>query len=161
MTEMKCLGEVIEVLQDLKGEVTDTIYDLFFTEKGIIAAIVLHYSDSMERYHRPGLLTIFLGNGLRRAEIKRQSMRLIEERRQAFKNKTPEEILTTHRANVKIDYENIISVATKKGLLSASLEFLLQNYPRKKIQFSLQNSRIAEVERVINKILPSKVLKTP
>ena len=158
---MNCLGNVMEVLQGLNGQTTDTIYDLFFTEKSIIAAIVLHHSDFMERYHKPDLTTIFLGDGLRRAEIKRQSMRLMEERRQAFKNKTPEEILATHRANVKIDYENIISVATKKGLLSASLEFSLQDHPLKRVQFSLKNSRVAEVERVINKILPGKVLKAP
>lgn len=149
----------MEVLQGLNGHTTDTVYDLFFTEKSVIAAIVLHYSDLMERYHKPNLLTIFLGDCLRRAEIKRQSMGLVEERRQSFMNKTPEEILATHRANVKIDYENIISVVTKKGLLSASLEFSLRNHPRKKMQFSLHNSRIDEVERVINKVLPGKMSK--
>lgn len=157
--KMVQLEDIIEVLQGLTKE-GDTIYDLFFAEKRVIAAVVLHSSDLIEMYQKPNLLSLFIGSALESAEVKMRSTKLIKERRLAFKDKTLDEILSMHKASMEIDYENIVSVTIKKGLLKTSLEFEVQKHLKKKINFYLKRSQIAEVERVINRILPSKVLKT-
>ena len=153
------LENIIEVIEGLTGFTTDTIYDLFFGEKKVIAAIVLHPSDLTEMYGKPDPLSFLFGGWLKSGEAKMQSTKLIDDRRQAFKTKTPNEILTMHKANMEIDYENIISVSIKKGLLTTSLEFEVQKHPKKKIKFRLKRSQITEAKRVISKILPTKFLK--
>lgn len=152
------MEKIVEVLEGLTGGTTDTIYDLFFTEKRVVAAIVLHHSDLSELYMKLNPLTVmFIGGMWTSREAKMRSIRLIDTRRKAFKDKTPEEILTTHKANIEIDYDNIVSVTTKKGLLTTTLEFNVQNYPEKKIKFSLKRDKIAEAKKVIDKVLPSKI----
>lgn len=154
------MENIIETLRGLKGETTDTIYDLFFAEKRMIAAIVLHPSDLAEIYLKQRPLTLFLfGNSFTSREVKMRSIKLMEERRTAFKDKTLDEILAMHRASMEIDYGNISSVTIKKGFLSTSLEFKIQNYPKKQINFSFNGSRIAEVEEVANKIFKTKFIR--
>lgn len=148
------LENVIEVLQGLTGETTDTIYDLFFAEKRVIAVIVLHHSDLSETYQNHDLLSLFVGGWLKHWESKVQATKLMDERRQAFKEKSLDEILTLHRASLEIKYENIASIAVRKSLLATWLEFKVQKPPNKKIKFLLKKDQIAEVERVINRILP-------
>jgi len=157
---MAKLEHVIETLQGLTGETFDSVYDLFFSEKRMIVAVVLHPSDLIDKYQRSDPLTsVFLGNALRSREIKLQSAKLIEERRIAFKTKNLDEILTMHKANMEIDYENIISVSIRKRFLTSHLIFEVQRNPKKKITFSLKKSQIVEAEKVINGILPSKFVK--
>ncbi len=154
------LEHVVETLQGLTGETFDSVYDLFFAEKRMIIAVVLHPSDLADKYQRPNLLTtIFLGDALRSHEIKMRSIKIMDERRLAFKSKSLDEILTMNRANIEIDYENIISVTIKEGFLTSHLIFEVQKNPKKKINFSLKKKQIAEAERVINRILPSKFAK--
>ena len=74
----------------------------------------------------------------------------------AFKEKTLDEILALHRANLEIDYDNVKSVTVKKGLVQTSLEFVVQGPQEKKIDFRLEESQIAEVEELIKKVLPNK-----
>ncbi len=122
----------------------------------MIAAIVLHHSDLTEMYKKPNPLSFLFGGGVESRKVRMRSTKLIDERRRAFKNKTLNEILAMHKANMQIDYENTISATIKKGLLTTSLEFEVQKHPKKKIKFSLKKSQIAEVKRVISKILPMK-----
>jgi glutamate-1-semialdehyde aminotransferase len=150
------LENIIEVIEGLTGITTDTIYDLFFAEKRVIAAIVLHHSDLTEMYKKQNSLSFLFGGGFESRKVKMQSTKLIDERRLVFKHKTLNEISTMHKANIEIDYENIISATIKKGLLTTSLEFEVQKHPKKKTKFSLKRSQIAEVKRVISKILPTK-----
>jgi len=154
------LENIIEVIEGLTGFTTDTIYDLFFAEKKVIAAIVLHPSDLTEMYKKPDPLSSLFGGWLKSGEAKMRSTKSIDDRRRAFKHKTLNEILTMHKANMEIDYEDIISVTIKKGLLTTSLEFKVQKHPKTKIKFRLESSQIAEVKRVISKIFPMKFLKT-
>jgi len=151
------LEDIIEVLQGLTGETRDTIYDLFFTGKRIIAAIVLHHSD-LTKYWEPNLLTRLLGGGFKYQEAKMRSAALVNERRVAFKSKSLDEILTMHRANTEISYNNIASVIVRKRLLTASLEFKVQDHPEKKMTFFMRRGQVDEVQRVIGKILPKVFL---
>jgi hypothetical protein len=81
----------------------------------------------------------------------------MDERRLAFQNNALDEILALHKANMEIDYENVVSVTVKKGLLETSLEFVVQRHPEKKIDFWLEESQIVEVEGLIKRVLPNKV----
>jgi len=150
------LEKIVEVLRGLEGGTTDTIYDLFFTDKRVIAAIVLHHSDSSDMYmkHNP-LTSMFIGGMWKSKEINMRSGKLLDERRRAFEHMSPEEIAKSHRANKEIDYDDIISVNIKKGFLTTALEFNIQTHPNKKIKFSLKKAKIAEAERVIDKIILS------
>jgi hypothetical protein len=153
------LENIIDILQGLTGETTDTIYDLFFTEKRVIAAIVLHHSDLSRIYQKHHLLSIFVGRGPEYLEAKMQAAKLMDERRKTFKGKNLDEILALHGASLEINYDDITSVTVKKEFLATWLEFKVQKPSNRKIKFMLKREQIAEVERVIGKILQSKFLK--
>jgi hypothetical protein len=151
------LEDIVGVIQGLKGRTTDIVYDLFFSEKRVVAAVVLYFSDLADIYKKFNLGTMLFGNLGERREVKVRSLRLMDERRLALKDKTLDEILTLHGANLEIDYENIVSVSIRKGLLETSLEFVVQGHPGKKINFWLEKRQVAEVEGLINRVLPDKV----
>jgi hypothetical protein len=151
------LENIVGVLRGLRGRTRDWIYDVFFTERRVIAAVVLHPSDFAEEYRKPDLATLVIGGYARQREIKIRSLQLIEERRSAFEGKTADELLASNRMNLEMDYENIASVEIKKGLLGTSLEFLVQIPPGKKIGFSLDRTQIGEAEVLVKKVLPTKV----
>jgi len=150
------LEDIIGVVQGLKGRTTDIVYDLFFSEKRVVAAVVLYFSDLTDIYEKFSLGTIMFGNLSERRIVKLRSLKLMDERRLAFKNKTLDEILTLHEANLEIDYEDVVSVTIRKGLLETSLEFVVQRRPEKKIDFRLERRQVAEVEGLINRVLPDK-----
>ena len=96
------MKSVIGVLQGLKGVTADTVYDLFFTEKRIVTAIVYRPSDMVEMY-KPDLSSVFVGGLPRFEEIKTRSRKMINERRLTFKNKSIDEILAMDKANFELD----------------------------------------------------------
>ena len=147
----------MKVVRGLKRGTTDTIYDLFFTESKFVAAIVLHYSDLANMYPKPDLLSFLIGSVLQRREIKVRQLKLLDERRLAFKDKTTDEILTMHRANFEVDYQSVIAVRIRKGLVTTSLEFMVQGHPQTEISFWIERNQMAEVEEVVRRFLPSKL----
>lgn len=150
------MENIVGVVQGLRGRTKDIIYDMFFAEKRVVAAVVLYFSDLTDIYGKISPLTFLFGNLSEHSEIKMRSLRLMNERRLAFKDKTLDEILALHRANLEIDYDNVVSVTVKKGLMQTSLEFVVQGPQEKKIDFRLEESQIAEVEGLIKKVLPNK-----
>jgi len=151
------LEEVVGVIQGLRGRTSDIVYDLFFAEKRVVAGIVLHFSDLSDIYRKIDAWTFLFGSLSERSQVKMRSARLMEERRLAFEDKTLDEILASHEANVEIVYENVVSVQVKRGLLQTSLEFVVQGDPEKKISFWLGDSQVAEVQGLIKRLLPSKI----
>jgi len=158
-----CRGSVrlekkMEVVRGLKHGTMDTIYDLFFTESRFMAAIVLHPSDLANMYPKSDLLSLLIGGVLQQREIKVCQLKLMDERRLAFKDKTADEILTMHRANFEVDYQNVIAVRIRKGLVTTSLEFVVQgHHPETKISFWIERNQITEVEEVVRRFLPNKL----
>jgi hypothetical protein len=148
---------VVGVLKGVRGRTVDTVYDLFFTDKRVVAAILIHPSDFMDIYGKIDLTTLVFGNFAKQRAVKMRSLDLIESRRSAFVNKTVDEILALHRSNLEIDYDNIIHVTVRKGFFTKSLEFTVKNPPGKKVSFSLEESQIAEAEELVKKVLPAKV----
>ena len=151
------LEEVVGVLKGLRGRTVDTVYDLFFTDKRIVAAILIHPSDFNDIYGKIDLTTILVGGLPKERAVKMRSLDLTESRRSDFADKTFEEILALHRSNFQIDYENIIYVTVKKGLLTRCLEIALKNPPGKRLNFSLERGQVAEAEELVRKVLTGKV----
>ena len=147
---------VVGVLKGVRGRTADTVYDLFFTDKRMMAAILIHPSDFNDIYGKIDLKTLVFGSLSKQRAVKRRSLDLIESRRSAFANKTVDEILALPRSDLEIDYENIICVTVKKGILRKSLEFAVKNPLGKKVSFSLEESQIAEAEELLKKVLPGK-----
>lgn len=147
---------VVGALRGVKGRTVDTVYDLFFTEKRMVAAILIHPSDFNDIYGKIDLTTLVFGNFLKQRAVKMRSLELIESRRSAFEKKTVDEILALHRSNFEIEYGNVISVTVRKGFLTKSLEFTVQNPSGKKVSFSVEESQIAEAEQLVRKVLPGK-----
>jgi len=150
------LEDVVGVLRGVRGRTVDTVYDLFFTDKRIIAAILIHPSDFNDIYGKIDLTTLVFGNFPKQRAVKMRSLNLIESRRAAFGNKSVDEILALHRSNFGIDYENILYVTVKRGFLTRSLEFAVKNPPQKKVNFSLEEGQIAEAEELAKKVFPGK-----
>jgi hypothetical protein len=141
----------------LRGRTSDSIYDVFFTERRAIAAVMLHPTDFHEEYRKSDLTTLVIGGYARQREIKIRALHLIEERRTAFEAKTADELLASNKMNIEMDYENIASVRIKKGFFGTSLEFMVQIPPGKKINFSLDRSQTSEAEILVKKVLPTKL----
>jgi hypothetical protein len=150
------LESIVGVLKGLKGRTTDMVYDLFFTERRVIAAIVLHPSDFAGQYGKPDPTTLVMGGYFKQREIKVQSLKLMDERRSALEGKTADEVLASHKNNAEIEYENVTSVRIKKGIFGTSLEFVVQNPPGKKINFSLDGAQVGEAEGLMKKVLPDR-----
>ena len=150
------MEDVVGVLRGVRGRTVDTVYDLFFTDKRIIAAILIHPSDFNDIYGKIDLTTLVFGNFPKQRAVKMRSLNLIESRRAAFANKSVDEILALHRSNFGIDYENILYVTVKRGFLTRSLEFAVKNPPQKKVNFSLEEGQIAEAEELAKKVFPGK-----
>lgn len=150
------LESIVGVLKGLKGRTTDTVYDLFFTERRVIAIIVLHPSDFSRQYGKRDPTTLVVGGYFKQREIKVRSLQLMDERRSALEGKTADEVLASHKNNVEIEYENVTSVRIKKGILGTSLELAVQNPPGRKINFSLDGAQVGEAEGLIKKVLADK-----
>lgn len=150
------LENIVGVLKGLRGRWSDLIYDLFFTERRVIAAVVLDPSDFAEEYRKSDLTTFLIGDYIKQREIKIRTLHLIEERRSAFEGKTADELLASNKTNLEMNYGNIASVRIKKGLLRTSLEFTVRSPPGKKIDLSLEGSQKSEAERLVKKALPTK-----
>lgn len=155
--EMVRLEGVVGVVRGVKGRTSDIVYDLFFAEDRMVAAVVLYFSDLTDASGGLSLTTLLFGSLAGRRKNKMQSSQLMEERRVAFEDKNLDQILALHRANLEIDYENVVSVSLRKGLLETFLKFVVQGQPVKKINFWLRKKQIAEVEGLINRVLPGKV----
>ena len=154
--ELLDLEDVVGVLKGVRGRTVDTVYDLFFTEKRIVAAILIHPSDFNDIYGKFDLATLVFGGLHKERAVKMRSLDLTESRRSAFANMTVDEILALHRSNFEIDYENIVYVTVKKGLLKKSLEIAMKNPPGKKINFSLKKGQVTEAEELVQKVLTGK-----
>jgi hypothetical protein len=153
---MMGLDEIVGTLEGVERGTSDILYDLFFTEERVVAAIVRYFSDVDEG--KFSLTTMLFGSLPQRSQNKARTSILIQERRQSFNNKSLDEILKLHKANFEIRYEDVVSVAIRKGILQNSLQFMLQGRI-KKISFGLKASQVAKAAELIGRVLPNKLSK--
>ena len=124
-------------------------YDVYLTDKRIIAAVVFSTSDATSQ-----ILEIALWQaGLEFKKIR-------ERRRQELKGKTPDEILHAHPESFEVPYEKIQSIKLKKGLFGANLEIEAPWEGKVgKFNVPVPKSKIDEVKRFLDVYLPGKVVK--
>lgn len=124
-------------------------YDLFFTNKRIIAAAIFSSTTDMpEIWVEPFSSFVVVKNWMQRRK----------ERREQFKGKTPDEILELHPDSFEIPYKNIKSVQVKKGLFGASLEITaVWEGEQRKIKIPFNKKEIQKVEDVVNRFLREKL----
>lgn len=121
-------------------------YDLFFTNKRIIAATIFSQSDISDITSIAAFQTM--------TEWKKTREKL----RQEYKGKTPQEILNLHKDSYEIPYDKIKSIRIKKKLIGAKLEidvFWKQNLET--IYVKIPKKSINEIEKIILNYLPTKV----
>lgn len=152
------MEEVICVVEDVQAATgmytaTDTwainIYDMFFTNKRIIMAVIYPPSNIRTAYTGSSEALAAAINLLNIGKIKKLS-------REQFKGRTLDEILSLHRESFEIPYESVKSVKlsksiiTKKGILEITAPWRGQE---KKLRFSIPKNRLEDVKEVINKYL--------
>ena len=86
-------------LEQVSGHTYDTIYDLVFTTERVIAVIIQHPNDIMYKFGVSGML---LGGKLGGGNDRPQRMRIAEERRRDYEEKTFDELVDSHRFNFEI-----------------------------------------------------------
>jgi hypothetical protein len=118
-------------------------YDLFFTDRRIIAATVFSQSEISDF----GPLAAFQSV----ANWKKMRKRAREE----FKGKTPKEIINIHKDSFDLAYDKIKSIRIKKGLTGAKLkiEANLQGNPEN-INLKIPKKKIDNVETLLHTYLP-------
>jgi hypothetical protein len=123
-------------------------YDVYLTDKRIIAAVVFSTSDLSKIYE------IAAWQGARNFK------KIREQRRQELKGKTPDEILHAHPESFEVPYEKIQSIKLKKGLLSANLEIEAPwEGEVRKFNVPVPKSKIDEVKKFLDLYLAGKVIK--
>jgi len=149
------LEEIVCVVEDVRAATgmytaKDTWafneYDLFFTNKRIIMAVVQSHMDWK------GASTNELDT-IATAAKKLLSYKDVKgARRSQFKRKTPDEILELHPESFDIPYENIKSIKFQKTIFSGlvlEIKVLLEGR-EKKLRFRVPKDRFSDIERVID-----------
>lgn len=151
------MENLVGIVQGLRGRTADTIYDLFFAERRGVAAIVVHWSDFAQAYLKRDAFRFLFGGFLRQREVKAQCLRLIKQRREAFKVKALDDILKMHEANIEIDFKKVVFAKVRKGFFESSLTFIIHNNQDRKLEFWLPESEVDRTEQLITAIFPNKL----
>lgn len=178
------MEEVVCVVEDVRAAGWHTVndtwafneYDVFFTDRRIIFAVVRCPADSWEAQASPkksevldkvakagGVVDLMTGAGVRAGveqlnimygSVKRW-MEIKDERRKQFEGKTPEEILHLHPNSFDIPYENIKSVKLDKwSIFGTTLEIKASLAgEEKKFKLSIPKERFEDVREVVDKYI--------
>ena len=122
-------------------------YDLFFTDRRIIAATVFSQSDISD------LMPVAVFQTVTKWKKTR------EKTRQEFKGKTTNEILNMHKDSYELPYSNIKSVRIKKGLVGAKLviEVLWQGN-LENVNLKIPKKKVNDIETLLHTYLSGKVV---
>lgn len=143
-------------LERVSGHTYDTIYDLLFTSERVIAVIIRHPNDSMNKFSVAELL---IGGRLARGNDRTQRIRLAEERRHEYKKKTFDELVAGHRFNFEILYSTVTSVEITRGLFRSRLKFHVTrpSIPEHTIHFTLTRNQVQDARHLLDQAIPSKI----
>jgi hypothetical protein len=122
-------------------------YDLFFTDRRIIAATVFSQSDISDLAAVANFQSMFTWKKTRKNN------------REEFKGKTPDEILHMHKDSFELPYEKIKSIQIKKGLTSGKL--IVEVYWENDVQsvdLKIPKKKIEHIETLIHTYLAAKVV---
>jgi hypothetical protein len=143
-------------LEGVRGHTYDTIYDLLFTTKRVIALIVQHPADVPFKF---GVTELLFGGQtarrLRRFERKNSSA---EDRLSTYQEKTLEELLAGHRFNFEIPYSTVMTIKMTRRFLDTRLKFHIDSPSiiGHAIQFTLAEDQVHNAQKLLNLVLPLK-----
>ncbi len=135
-----------------------SLYDLFFTDRRIIAAVIFSKSE-LSRNPLVAPYQIMREIWKRVPEMKEKKVwthkefvkKFWECRRAQFKGKTPEEILHLYSENLEIPYDCIRSAKVKKRLQDALLLLKVQyGEGVKNFDFLIPKNKSAEIKQIIS-----------
>ncbi len=123
-------------------------YDLFFTNRRIIAAAVFSQSDLSDFMPAAGFESMFKWKKTRK------------ERRNNFKGKNPDELLNLHKDNYEIPYENVKSIKIKKGVIGAKLiaDVIWQGNIQT-LNLKIPKKKVENIQSLLNTYLSTKVVQ--
>ena len=123
----------------------NAIYDIYFTDKRIIAAVVYSTSDTSKLM--PVSSVQMMRWKKRRAE-----------KRATYQGKSPSEILEMHKDSFEVPYANVQSIKMKKGMFGAKLEVeAVWEGNVSKFEVPIPKERLDEAKRTIEVYMPGKV----
>ena len=149
---------MIGSLIGVSGHTFDLEYDLLFTTERVIAVIIQHPAD-IPRQFTPTWRTMFFGSGWERRNEQREREKIAQARRRALQNLIPDELVTTHSGNIEIWYSKISSVEITRRFFQTQLRFHVfePSTPGQIIHFNLSKNQIPEAQRLLEKVLLSKI----
>lgn len=141
----------IGTLEQVKGHTYDTIYDLLFTTERIIALIIEHPTDVPFKF---GITELFIGGKLSKQMDRPERMRVAEERRHIYKEKTFDELINFSRFNFEIPYRLVTEIEISKGIFQSHLRFHLagSNIKTHTIQFTITKVQAQKARDFINQV---------
>jgi hypothetical protein len=148
---------ILGVLEGVSYQTFDTIYDLIFTTRRVIAVIIRDPLDIS--YNKPGFQQIFFGELFTKRKEQLERNRIAEERHRATREKALDELGAIHPRNFEIRYDAIISVEVTRRLLRQSLIFHLSTSSQleRKICFSLPKEKVPDTLTIMKLVLSAKV----
>lgn len=124
-------------------------YDLFLTNRRIIAAVVFSQSD-MSRWG-PAAQFQTIGASMKWKKIK-------EEMRTKFAGKTPDEILQLHPESLQFPYDYIQSVEVEKKMVGGKIVLQMNTTAGvQRFEIPAPKSRLTEIENTLKLYIPGRV----
>jgi hypothetical protein len=140
----------IGTLQRVSGHTFDTVYDIVFTTKRVMALIVEHPGDLPQRL---GMVEMLIGGGFGRPGERLRRKQIAEERRRLYRERNLDELVLLDRLNFEIPCDRIASVDIKRRLFRTSLTFRLTAAGRT-IRFRLKRAQADEARDLAGRIGP-------
>ncbi len=141
----------IGILEQVRGHTYDTIYDLLFTTERVIALIIEHPTDVPFKF---GITELFIGGKLAKQMERPERMKVVDERRHIYKEKTFDELVTFSRFNFEIPYRWLKEIELSKGIFQSRLRFHLigENKKARTIQFTISKVQVQKAMDFINQV---------
>jgi hypothetical protein len=121
-------------------------YDVYFTDRRIIAAVIFSTSELSGWGPAAQFQTVAAGTLWKKKK---------KERRAQFRGRSPDEILRLHPESYEVPYEHIQSVRVKKGLAGAKLRVEIVGQGR--FDIPIPKSKIKEIGNILSLQMPGKV----
>lgn len=121
-------------------------YDVYFTDRRIIAAVIFSTSELSEWGPAAQFQTVAAGTLWKKKK---------KERRARFRGRSPDEILRLHPESYEVPYEHIQSVRVKKGLAGAKLQVEIVGQGR--FDIPIPKNKIKEIGNMLSLQIPGKV----
>ena len=154
--EKKDMEKNVGTLRRVSGHTYDTLYDLLFTTRRVIALIIRHPLDIPNDF---GVANLFFGGRLFKRHELPDRIKIAEDRRAQYKEEHFDNLVSQHRFNFEIPYNKVRSVAMTQGLLRSKLKFRVSGPSNAfyNIKFTFSKKQDREARDLLKQVLSSKM----